>query len=149
MRDKWQLHLNIAHLFTLSLRFPPPLLLPIPPSAGGPSSSSCHYKRAPVNQSFLIQWHVGRGHVTYVKRREWGDLQGFLVCEQVYAYTCTCVCLYDCRVEGGCQRVWCGREAAGDRSCGDTWGLGPTLSNPLVTRGTEGEQRGQSRAQEG
>lgn len=29
-------------------------------------------------------------------------------------------------------------EAAGDGSCGDTWGLGPALSNPPVTGETEG-----------
>lgn len=34
----------------------------------------------------------------------------------------------------------CGREAVGDGSYGDTCGPGPTLSNPLVIRGTEGKQ---------
>lgn len=110
--DKWRTQLHIAHLFILSLLVLTPLPLPVHPSAHGPSSSSCHYRRATVNQGLLIQWHVGRGHVTYVKRREWGDSQGVLVCEQVCVPVCMCTRLYDCRVKRGCQRVWCGGEAA-------------------------------------
>lgn len=94
-RDKWRKHLGNIRLFILSLPLPTPL--PLSPSSCppcGPSSGSCHYRRAPVNQSVLIQWHVGRGHVTYVKRREWGDLQGVLVCEQVCAGRSVCVCVY-------------------------------------------------------
>lgn len=142
-RDKWRAHLSAPHALLPVL---PPLPLLFLLFAPGPSSSSCHYRRAPVNQSLLIQWRVGRGHVTYVKRRERGDLQGVLVCQQV----CTNVCLWlnDCRAEQVARE--CGvAEAAGDGSCGDTWGLRPTLSNPPVTTGTEGEQRRQSKAQEG
>ena len=105
--DKWRTHLNITHLFMLSFLYFPHSL-PLNLSACGPSSSSCHYRRAPVNQAFLIQWHVGRGHVTYVKKREWGDLQGVLVCDQVCV--CMCIWLNDLRAEHGCQRVWCGRD---------------------------------------
>lgn len=42
------------------------------------------------------------------------------VCVCVRAHECMFVRLYDCRAERGCQRVCCGREAAGDGSRGDT-----------------------------
>lgn len=70
---------------SLPLKTPFSLLSSLPPSLPPihpPSSSSCHYRAAPVNQRLLIQWHVGRGHVTYVKKRERGGLAG-----------CVCVCV--------------------------------------------------------
>lgn len=103
-----------------SLPLTTPLDPPIPASAPGPGSSGCHYRRAPVNRSLLIQWHVSRGHVTYVKRGEEGDLQGGLVCEQVGTCRNTCAC--DCMTVGqsAAARDCCGREAVDDGSRGDT-----------------------------
>lgn len=94
MRDKWRTHLSVTRLSTLSFLYCPHSLFPILLSACGPSSRSCHYRGRPVNQSFLIQWHVGRGHVTYVKRREWGDFQAAAArskCVQDCAYAIKCL----------------------------------------------------------
>lgn len=85
----------------LPVHFLPPFTAPAPPPLSPPpglSSSDCHYMRAPVNQTVLVQWRVSRGHVTYVQRRD----QETGCCADM----CVCLCL-------------CVRERAreGERDC--------------------------------